>query len=139
MVIKNLQKVDKSALKPNKRHPCLKMMGGEMRQRIITLLFINDEQINNLFMITLYYKFMSNSQHGFVKNESYWNNLLIFHEAVTGFLERRDVLTAVRVLMVSAAFWERKLRKWELWEFRKRVTTVELSVRNCVSFWCPSK
>lgn len=73
MVIKNLRKVDKSALKPNKRHPCLKVMGGggEMRQRIITLLFINDEQINNLFMITLHYKFMSNSQHGFVKNESY--------------------------------------------------------------------
>lgn len=38
-------------------------------QIIITLLLINDEQINSAFMTSLHYKFMRNSQHAFAKNK----------------------------------------------------------------------
>lgn len=77
-------------------------------------------------MVTLHHKFINNSQHGFVKNKSCLNNLLVSRKALSGFLKRRDALTSVRILTASTTFWKRKLRKREIREFRNRVTTVEL-------------
>lgn len=88
-------------------------------------------------MKILQYKFMNNSWHGLIKNKSSWNNLIVFHNAITHFLERRDPLTAKGFLWYSWHSANRKIRK-EKGE-KKRAITEEFYGRSCISSWHHSK